>query len=567
MACTEQCVDGCFCKDGLVRNAAGVCVAVDQCVEINPTCENELMVHQWCGTACPLTCENYANADTLFCTEQCVEGCFCQPGFVLHEGACVRPRDCPVTGPMCAGVEFDSVSSQCCEDGTIWKIDEACPNVETAPIDIEGDFNCPVTQDELDSVTNNIVGALSNGMDGIIGGTAEDSCPEETDDSNSDGVRAMSTGDKANITVIIDFVTPESEDDSEDAPPSIDDILNNMEDIFNDVLDVLDNLGIDKPEVPKERCGRQGYNPIRERCCTNEDESFHWVTGLFEQCGENCGKLIFDPRTEMCCNHQMYDFDTNTYVSLMDRYYISSIEKGCRDYSQIEYCGRTPFNPQREQCCELVNAAGMTKFAVVSIREECPQPEQFCNGQVYHPDKAVCCEEPGYHGSMEFLMPAHIGCPEWCGYNKYDPRREQCCELEAPDLEIDINGEVFDSDMIIKPPAMFYVISIKEECYEKPEYEQCGKLQNYDPATHQCCSIESASGEMTYKVVSLERKCPSPLSYCADKTFNEDTHMCCKRPLLYGFEEFLAPAREGCPEFCGLEQFDPKKTKLLYFRY
>merc|ERR1711881_622599 len=106
---------------------------------------------------------------------------------------------------------------------------------------------------------------------------------------------------------------------------------------------------------------------------------------------------------------------------------------------------------------------------------------------------------------------------------------------------------------------MFYVISIKEECYEKPQYEQCGKLQNYDPSTHQCCTIESASGEIKYKVVSLERKCPAPLSYCADKAFNEDTHTCCKRPLVYGFEEFLAPVREGCPEFCGLEQYDPKK--------
>ena len=48
---------------------------------------------QECGTACPLTCDNYNTP--LACTEQCVEGCFCPEGTVLHEEECVAISDCP----------------------------------------------------------------------------------------------------------------------------------------------------------------------------------------------------------------------------------------------------------------------------------------------------------------------------------------------------------------------------------------------------------------------------------------------------------------------------------------
>lgn len=47
---------------------------------------------QECGTACPLTCDNY---DTDFaCTKQCVEGCFCPEGKVELDGICVDPSKC-----------------------------------------------------------------------------------------------------------------------------------------------------------------------------------------------------------------------------------------------------------------------------------------------------------------------------------------------------------------------------------------------------------------------------------------------------------------------------------------
>ena len=47
-----------------------------------------------CGTACPLTCENYLNPPQ-FCTLQCVAGCFCPKGTVEFGSFCVDPKFCP----------------------------------------------------------------------------------------------------------------------------------------------------------------------------------------------------------------------------------------------------------------------------------------------------------------------------------------------------------------------------------------------------------------------------------------------------------------------------------------
>lgn len=48
-----------------------------------------------CGTACPATCDNLSNPPT-FCTKQCVIGCACKSGYVKNRaGECVLPCECP----------------------------------------------------------------------------------------------------------------------------------------------------------------------------------------------------------------------------------------------------------------------------------------------------------------------------------------------------------------------------------------------------------------------------------------------------------------------------------------
>nr|XP_042897682.1 actinia tenebrosa protease inhibitors-like [Parasteatoda tepidariorum] len=47
-----------------------------------------------CGTACPLTCENYLNPPKI-CILVCKIGCKCDEGYVLKDGSCVLPEHCP----------------------------------------------------------------------------------------------------------------------------------------------------------------------------------------------------------------------------------------------------------------------------------------------------------------------------------------------------------------------------------------------------------------------------------------------------------------------------------------
>jgi len=47
-----------------------------------------------CGTACPLTCENYKNPPK-FCVLMCSIGCHCDAGYVkAKDGSCVLPENC-----------------------------------------------------------------------------------------------------------------------------------------------------------------------------------------------------------------------------------------------------------------------------------------------------------------------------------------------------------------------------------------------------------------------------------------------------------------------------------------
>ncbi len=67
------------------------------CIFAVPSCKRKNEKYNDCGTACPLTCDNYN--DDIACTRQCVQGCFCETGYVRNgDGDCVLPRECKPKG-------------------------------------------------------------------------------------------------------------------------------------------------------------------------------------------------------------------------------------------------------------------------------------------------------------------------------------------------------------------------------------------------------------------------------------------------------------------------------------
>ena len=116
MYCTLECVEGCFCPSGTVE-LGNDCVLPSSCPGKFKNYLNNFMtciiildkaareqspplqcpsgkIFKSCGTACPLTCDNYKEPPQ-FCTKQCVRGCFCPPGTVELGDTCVAPSSCP----------------------------------------------------------------------------------------------------------------------------------------------------------------------------------------------------------------------------------------------------------------------------------------------------------------------------------------------------------------------------------------------------------------------------------------------------------------------------------------
>ncbi|GFY60855.1 carboxypeptidase inhibitor SmCI [Trichonephila inaurata madagascariensis] len=94
--CVLMCNPGCHCDPGYVKSDDGSCVLPEECSSNAPeqVCgENER--YNRCGTACPLTCDNYDNPPK-FCNFMCKIGCECEDGYVRsNDGRCVRPEHCP----------------------------------------------------------------------------------------------------------------------------------------------------------------------------------------------------------------------------------------------------------------------------------------------------------------------------------------------------------------------------------------------------------------------------------------------------------------------------------------
>jgi hypothetical protein len=124
--CTKQCVVGCFCKPGFLKNEQGSCVASENCgvrpedaMPIQPrVCSQNEEFRQCKG--CDGTCQN---PDPL-CPRICIPGCACKKGFLRSEaGQCIETRECnaqvqpqsfQMLPPMCPfNEDFKSCGTAC----------------------------------------------------------------------------------------------------------------------------------------------------------------------------------------------------------------------------------------------------------------------------------------------------------------------------------------------------------------------------------------------------------------------------------------------------------------------
>uniref|UniRef100_A0A915PXJ0 TIL domain-containing protein n=1 Tax=Setaria digitata TaxID=48799 RepID=A0A915PXJ0_9BILA len=100
MICSQECVEGCFCKQGFIRETKnGCCILPELCrfkKRSNFCGPNQ--EYRECGTACPKTC----NGIPEDCTQRCVAGCFCKDGYVLDIDRCIPESDCQAFNKIAA---------------------------------------------------------------------------------------------------------------------------------------------------------------------------------------------------------------------------------------------------------------------------------------------------------------------------------------------------------------------------------------------------------------------------------------------------------------------------------
>ena len=97
-SCTKQCVPTCVCKSGFIRlnnRTNSPCIPETECN--NTLCYDRNAEYTECGSRCPRTCDDERNPIRKFriCTNGCRRGCFCKKGFVLgDENQCVKAETC-----------------------------------------------------------------------------------------------------------------------------------------------------------------------------------------------------------------------------------------------------------------------------------------------------------------------------------------------------------------------------------------------------------------------------------------------------------------------------------------
>uniref|UniRef100_A0A1B0CYV0 TIL domain-containing protein n=1 Tax=Phlebotomus papatasi TaxID=29031 RepID=A0A1B0CYV0_PHLPP len=102
---------GCFCEEGYSR-INGVCRPDSECPE-RQCPSHEVFLE--CGSACQDNCDQNQP-----CTDQCVQGCFCEPGYARINGKCVLRSSCNVCPPHeeyleCENEHFEQCGNTCTE--------------------------------------------------------------------------------------------------------------------------------------------------------------------------------------------------------------------------------------------------------------------------------------------------------------------------------------------------------------------------------------------------------------------------------------------------------------------
>ncbi|XP_072167120.1 zonadhesin-like [Diadema setosum] len=189
------CEEGCGCPDDLYLDG-DKCVPQDECS--TPECPAGQEFHL-CGTACEATCED---PDPQICTSQCVTGCFCPPGLVKNGDECIMLQDCPnIEGDCTGGKEFQACGPSCertcnsppdllciamCQPGCF------CPE-GTVPLDQDSDVcvsieDCPNVRISATQVTDVVLAAEVFQCPPKIG-----MCPFQLEDSASTCVEECSS--------------------------------------------------------------------------------------------------------------------------------------------------------------------------------------------------------------------------------------------------------------------------------------------------------------------------------------------------------------------------------------
>jgi hypothetical protein len=129
--CTRQCVVGCFCKAGYLKNDQGVCVQAETCgasaadaipMPAKICAENEEF-RQCKG--CDGTCDN----PNPICPRICVPGCACKPGHLRTgpNGGCIKKEQCPKVDPTPASFMMMPPVPKCNENEIFHSCGTACP--------------------------------------------------------------------------------------------------------------------------------------------------------------------------------------------------------------------------------------------------------------------------------------------------------------------------------------------------------------------------------------------------------------------------------------------------------